>query len=74
MESQPQNPEFRINPKNFQTCGIVLKLHSQKFNLSRVCLLEILVDELIAFFELRRLRRNCALVRAFVARIHEVWM
>ena len=22
MESQPQNPEFRINPENFQPCNI----------------------------------------------------
>ena len=21
MESQPQNPEFRINPENFHTCA-----------------------------------------------------
>ena len=21
MESQPQNPEFRINPENFHPCG-----------------------------------------------------
>ena len=21
MESQPQNPEFRINPENFQKCS-----------------------------------------------------
>ena len=22
MECQPQNPEFRINPENFQPCGV----------------------------------------------------
>ena len=22
MESQPQNPEFRINPENFHPCGL----------------------------------------------------
>ena len=24
MESQPQNPEFRINPENFHPCIIIL--------------------------------------------------
>ena len=32
MESQPQNPEFRINPENFHPCrhlifGLILPLH-----------------------------------------------
>ena len=28
MESQPQNPEFRINPENFHTCTTLpLSLH-----------------------------------------------
>ena len=26
MESQPKNPEFRINPENFLPCGILLTL------------------------------------------------
>ena len=26
MESQPQNPEFRINPENFHPCNIHVKL------------------------------------------------
>ena len=26
MESQPQNPEFRINPEKFHPCGILLTL------------------------------------------------
>ena len=25
MESQPQNPKFRINPENFQHCNICFK-------------------------------------------------
>ena len=28
MESQPQNPEFRINPENFHSCFIILNLHN----------------------------------------------
>ena len=32
MESQPQNPEFRINPENFHPCNVHIKL-SQKNNL-----------------------------------------
>ena len=24
MESQPQNPEFSINPENFHPCGVIL--------------------------------------------------
>ena len=27
MESQPQNPEFRINPENFQPCIFRKKIH-----------------------------------------------
>ena len=30
MESQPQNPEFRINPENFHPC--VYQLYFQKGN------------------------------------------
>ena len=26
MESQPQNPEFRINPENFHPCKTVITL------------------------------------------------
>ena len=40
MESQPQNPEFRINPENFHTCNCVLimsaayiQMHSSLFSL-----------------------------------------
>ena len=32
MESQPQNPEFRINPENFHLCNVHIKL-SQKSKL-----------------------------------------
>ena len=28
MESQPQNPEFRINPENFHPCVVLLANHS----------------------------------------------
>ena len=28
MESQPQNPEFRINPENFHPCKLVTDLKS----------------------------------------------
>ena len=27
MESQPQNPEFRINPENFHPCMLPLQVH-----------------------------------------------
>ena len=27
MESQPQNPEFRINPENFHPCRLKWKLY-----------------------------------------------
>ena len=27
MESQPQNPEFRINPENFHPCTAMLQVH-----------------------------------------------
>ena len=27
MESQPQNPEFRINPKNFHPCEYIMGKH-----------------------------------------------
>ena len=34
MESQPQNPEFRINPENFhpsfQQCGILTSVYSEE--------------------------------------------
>ena len=26
MESQPQNPEFRINPENFHPCNLITLL------------------------------------------------
>ena len=28
MESQPQNPEFRINPENFHPYNTLLKMYS----------------------------------------------
>ena len=28
MESQPQNPEFRINPENFHPCGFTKSPHA----------------------------------------------
>ena len=28
MESQPQNPEFRINPENFHQCSYILPVVS----------------------------------------------
>ena len=31
MESQPQNPEFRINPENFHPCNMVAS-HGLKIN------------------------------------------
>ena len=30
MTSQPQNPEFRINPENFHPCGSVYKIQTPK--------------------------------------------
>ena len=30
MESQPQNPEFRINPENFHPCVILRKPKNKK--------------------------------------------
>ena len=32
MESQPQNPEFRINPKNFHPCAYIQKHLSHFFS------------------------------------------
>ena len=29
MESQPQNPEFRINPENFHQCSTYLQLRQE---------------------------------------------
>ena len=34
MESQPQNPEFRINPENFHPCG----LHYSVINVRNRCM------------------------------------
>ena len=31
MESQPQNPEFRNNPENFHSCGLII-LHGLLLN------------------------------------------
>ena len=31
MESQPQNPEFRINPENFHPCMLPLQVHVLMF-------------------------------------------
>ena len=36
MESQPQNPEFRTNPFNFQTCSQQGKAPSQLQRLARI--------------------------------------
>ena len=33
MESQPQNPEFRINPENLHPCGLV-EIHQRQCNVS----------------------------------------
>ena len=35
MESQPQNPEFRINPEHFHPCGKLLNLLPTKNQYSR---------------------------------------
>ena len=35
MESQSQNPEFRINPENFHPCGKLLNLLRTKIQYSR---------------------------------------
>ena len=41
MESQPQNPEFRINPENFHPCvSGALVSNSQFFMKSRVIFIE----------------------------------
>ena len=31
MESQPQNPEFRVNPKNFHPCIVNISLKTNLF-------------------------------------------
>ena len=31
MESQPQNPEFRINPENFHPCNNICSFHFNCF-------------------------------------------
>ena len=31
MKSQPQNPEFRINPENFHPCMLPLQVHVLMF-------------------------------------------
>ena len=33
MESQPQNPEFRINPENFHPCSVCTKILTMKKNI-----------------------------------------
>ena len=45
MESQPHNPEFRINPENFHTCRRSWSPHNSYFdtNLAELSL-EALVD------------------------------
>ena len=35
MESQPQNPEFRINPENFHPWG----LHAGKVQVRKTCII-----------------------------------
>ena len=37
MESQPQNPEFRINPENFHTCVKQNGLKIHALNTSSFC-------------------------------------
>ena len=36
MESQPQNPEFRINPENFHPCISWIFLFNQRVKLDEV--------------------------------------
>ena len=36
MESQPQNPEFRIHPENFHPCIIKLKINRFKFSATKL--------------------------------------
>ena len=39
MESQPQNPEFRINPENFHPCVIVsLQGYPERKSHKKVCI------------------------------------
>ena len=35
MESQPQNPEFRINSENFHPCIISIEKHNQEMSQSQ---------------------------------------
>ena len=35
MESQPQNPEFRINPENFHPCVLRVKTINYHSNISK---------------------------------------
>ena len=37
MESQPENPEFRINPENFQPCIYETMLHFDECRLRQAC-------------------------------------
>ena len=32
MESQPQNPEFKINPENFPLCPLTIASKKSSFN------------------------------------------
>ena len=45
MESQPQNPEFRINPENFHPCYSVKKF---------VCLFDLILYVPSTIFQLNR--------------------
>ena len=35
MESQPQNPEIRINPENFHPCELDVSFNSSSFSLKQ---------------------------------------
>ena len=39
MESQPENPEFRINPENFHTCSYYIFQNKGADQAVRVCTL-----------------------------------
>ena len=60
MKSQPQNPEFRINPENFHPCNIIesLTLTISHINVLRRQKIYLMSDlRLLMIFHL--LTRNC---------------
>ena len=47
MESQPQNPEFRINPENFHPCTFLIsQLNLLKFVIKIISLIHILSSQI----------------------------